>query len=60
MNQTNKTKSRLKLLLLGGGIGGLMGAGLGWLAGLSPQGAAIGFLLGWLVGEIYGLGAAQG
>ncbi len=49
----------LKAILVGGSIFGAIGAFLGFMSGLTVEGALGGFILGWVVGEIFGLGASE-
>jgi F0F1-type ATP synthase assembly protein I len=51
------TAVHLKAMLIGGGIFGPVGAFFGYMVGLTGEGAGIGFVLGWVVGEIAGLTA---
>jgi hypothetical protein len=50
-------KSHLKAILIGGSVFGCAGAFLGYMAGFTSEGASGGFILGWIIGEIFGLGA---
>lgn len=61
MTQCNDsiTKKHIKAMFIGGGAVGIIGAGLGYLAGFTGEGAVAGFFVGWLVGEIIGLAAAS-
>ncbi len=44
----------LKAFFVGGAIFGFIGAFFGYMAGFTKEGAGAGFVLGWLVGEIFG------
>jgi len=55
--QSNKKIPRLTSILIGGVIVGSFGGVLGYMAGLAKEGAMAGFTLGWIVGEIFSIGA---
>jgi hypothetical protein len=50
-------KSHFKAILIGGSVFGCVGAFFGYMAGFTSEGAGGGFILGWIIGEIFGLGA---
>ncbi|GLQ33600.1 hypothetical protein [Litoribrevibacter albus] len=55
MSPDSRKVSHLKAMLVGGGIVGTIGAFLGFMAGLTLEGSGSGFLIGWIIGEIYGV-----
>ena len=61
MNMESKPKivNHLKAMMVGGGVIGLIGAGLGFMAGFTKEGAAGGFFFGWMIGEIFGAAVAE-
>lgn len=54
MGSNSSKPSRLKKVILGALTVGLIGSALGFLAGLTLEGALGGFMLGWVLGEILG------
>ena len=58
MTNRKNRKSHVKAMLSGGSIFGCVGAFFGYMAGFTFEGAGSGFLFGWVIGEIFGLGAA--
>ena len=55
MPKKTRVKSVLKYCLIFGAIG----AFIGFISGLSYVGAAVGFLGGWFVGELFGFAASR-
>lgn len=55
MNSPTRKVNHLKAMLVGGCIVGTIGAVLGFMAGLTFEGAGSGFFVGWIIGEIYGV-----
>lgn len=49
------SRSHLKAIVIGGGIVGGIGTLLGYAASLTEEGAVLGFVLGWVVGELLAL-----
>lgn len=60
MNNRKNSSSHVKAIFIGGSIFGFIGAFLGYMAGFTSEGACSGFIFGWTIGEIFGLGADNG
>ena len=59
MTNSKSQYIHIKAILIGGGVCGIIGALLGYLAGFTLEGAGAGFVIGWIVGEIFGLASVS-
>lgn len=55
MPPDSRKVSHFKAMVVGGSIVGAIGAFLGFMTGLTIEGAGSGFFVGWIIGEIYGI-----
>ena len=58
-NMSKVKKPLLKYTVIAGIVFGGVGAFLGFMAGMTPEGAAAGFLIGWSIGEIFAVAASD-